>query len=1203
MIAACLRHPWLTLLAALLVGVAGWWSWQRLPLDAIPDLSDNQVIVWASWPGASPEDVDRQVTGRLVREFQGLDGVRTVRGLSLSGTGTVYVIFADGRDLAQCRAATLERLAQLSGVLPPGVQARLGPDATAMGQVYAFTLQGAGDPERRRFVLDQQVLPALRGVPGVAEAAAVGGVVREYHIDLDPVRLEEQGVTIDMVMMAVQQAGRDVGAMSVERSGVETMIRGVGFLSSAAQIEGIVLRGNRMQTAGLRLGDIARVGVGGAVRQGLLADHAGEQAGAIIAMRAHADPAATIAGVRSALARLEPQLAAQGLTAVPFYDRSRLIAETGATLWRILIEEILVTILVVSVFLLHARASLAVALTLPLGVAATFLMMWAAGVGANLMTLAGIAIAIGVMVDFGIVMTEAITQRLVAMRRDGSADVAGAVMAGAREMVRPLVTAGATTIIGFLPLFLLTDQAGRLFTPLAVTKTMAIAAAMAFGMLVVPVLCRWLLPAWTVPTRWALAAAGLLAGLVFGLLIGDGVRIDLDHGRWQLAIPGLLVAPPMAVLAGWLAWRLAHEAPVDPEHNPVSRGIELAYGWAFVRMLRRKWAFTAAIAGIALAGWLIGLGWTSLSWPLRSVVAAAGGDLSATTVDRTLARWFPGLGSSFLPPLDEGSLLFMPSVPAHAGLGETQRVMQIQNRRIAAVPEVEQVMGKLGRAESALDPAPIGMIETVVVLKPYREWPVHDHPGGVRRPRTLAEVRAELAATSDIPGVAPSWLQPIETRVVMLSTGIRAMIALRISGADPAAMERFAEGAERIIAQVPGAVDVQMAREGGKPYAELRLDPARLARFGITAETALRGVELGLGGMPLAWTVEGAQRYGIRLRYLRERRDDADELDQVQIPGAAGHGAIPLRSLAAIPQVHVLALDPGLAPAAWIAAQPLAVRRNAVAAGTQVEVTIPAGESWQPGPGARVAAVRDSDSAFTWTTGAMAIRSEGAQRIQYVFFNVAGRGEVEVAREVERRIAGAVAAGALPPLASAVVGRYEQQQQAARDMRLIIALAMVAMVILIYLGTRSALTTTVIIACNVTVTTAGGFIAVWLAGAEMTTAVAVGFLVLLGVMFNDGILLGTFLHQQFGTPPSSVADLHARIFAAGLRRRRAAIMTNATTLLALIPILWSDGRGADLLRPMVLPIIGGMIADLVSLFSVPVYYAWWWERRLARTGP
>ncbi|MBC8041779.1 MAG: efflux RND transporter permease subunit, partial [Opitutaceae bacterium] len=664
-----------------------------------------------------------------------------------------------------------------------------------------------------------------------------------------------------------------------------------------------------------------------------------------------------------------------------------------------------------------------------------------------------------------------------------------------------------------------------------------------------------------------------------------------------------------AALVGSAVWRLGREKLVDYEANPTSRAIHVAYDWAYTRILRHKALFAATLVLLAGGGYLLGLGWPRVSTPLRVAIAAAGGDLRATHADALLTRWFPGVGSSFLPPLDEGSLLFMPSVPATAGLGETQRVMAIQNRAIEEVPEVAGVMGKLGRAETALDPAPIGMIETVVVLKPYKDWPIEDMPlpgrtdgATERRPRTLAEVRASLAAATDLPGVAPSWLQPIETRVVMLSTGIRSLMALQLLGDDAAALERFAEKAEKIIQATPGAADAQMQREGGKPYAEIRLDPAKLARFGFTQEMVLEGVESAFGGMPVTTSVEGALRYPVRIRYLRERRDDPDELLGLQVGMTGEHGAVPLSSLLAKPTTFTLEVP---STSALLATLSLTHQRNFTPlSATRAELTLPAGENLPATLTPQVVAQRPSEAGLTYVIGPMAIRSEGGKRTQYVMFNAApGASETDIVRSADARLQTAIRSGELPLPPGATyrwVGRYEQKLKADRTLGWVIAASFTVMIVLIFFGTRSWLITAIIIFCNATVTTAGGFVLVWLWGAQLTTAVTVGFLVLLGVMFNDGILLGTYLQEKFRTAPRDLADVHARIFEAGLRRRRPAIMTNMTTMLSLVPVLWATGRGAELMAPMMLPVIGGMIFDIASLFSVPVFFAWYWERRLAR---
>jgi Cu(I)/Ag(I) efflux system membrane protein CusA/SilA len=1225
-----IRNILVTLAIALGTALAGLWAWQRVPVDAIPDLSDNQVVVWAEWPGKSPEDVQIQVTQRLTLGLQGLAGVQSVRGTSLYGAAYAYVIFAENRDFYDCRTRVLERLASLQAQLPDGVIPSLGPDATAMGQVFAFTLQGPRSLEERRRVIDQIVVPALESVAGVAEVAPAGGVVREYHIDVDPVRLEEQALTIDALVMAIRASGRDVGAMSIERSAIETMIRGVGFVRSVGDVERIVVRGEPDKGTGLLLGDVADVSIGGAVRQGILADEHGEHAGAIVAMRVGEDPKSVILAVKRRLMDLRPALKAEDLMAVPFYDRSQLITETSDTLTDTLSQELIIAMLVVIVFLLHVRASLAVGLTLPLGVLATFIVMWLFGVSANLMSLAGIAIAVGELVDLGIVVTENIVQHLTALKRrlrDAGEPAATspwdervieAVQNGVREVAPAILTATATTVVGFLPVFALDEQAGRLFGPMALTKTLAITGSALFGLLLVPLLCRLLLPEWKLPKPWRYALAGLIGGLAFCFFLG-GIPLPVDHGRWSVVLPGWIVAPAMGAFAAWLAWRFGGEQVVEFDENPVSRAIGRAYRAILTTLLAHKRIFLGTCLGIIVLGFGLGLGWPRLAAPLRSATAAAGGDLTTTAPDRWLSERLPGIGESFLPPLDEGSLLFMPSILSQGGLGESLRVMSEQNRRIAEVPEVLSLMGKMGRAETALDPAPIGMVETVVLLKPYRDWPLHDvlMPDGSteRRPRTLVELRSALAAASDIPGVAPSWLQPIETRIVMLSTGIKSLIALQVSGDDSESLERFIEAAEKIVIGTPGAADVTAQREGGKPYAEVRLDSARLARFGLTADAVMMAVETALGGMPVSWSVEANQRYGIRLRYLRERRDDPDELALLQVPVmAGGHGAIPLSSLVAPPRVYTIAFT-ATDPVAFRAALPLPIARGLTPiAADRAELVLPAGHPLPAGiaPEGTAGAVRvvsehDHPDAMTWTVGPMQIRSENGKRVAYVLLNPRGRGEIDVVKDADQRIRAALAAGTLTMPKGATyrwVGRYEQKQHADRILTIVIAISLSLMIVLIYIGTRRWATTSFIVLGNLPLTVAGGLLGVWLWGAEMTTAVTVGFIVLLGVMFNDGILIGVYLDERFkdlaGRAALSIADVRQRVLEAGLRRIRPALMTNATTIIALAPILWADGRGAEIMIPMALPSIGGMVVDLLTLFMVPVLYSWWQERRVKR---
>ncbi|MBA2479265.1 MAG: efflux RND transporter permease subunit [Planctomycetes bacterium] len=1227
MIALAIRNPLIIATLAIAILASGYWAYQRLAVDAIPDLSDPQVVVTAQWPGRSPEDVYVQVTSRIASDLQGVAGARTVRGTTLPGAAFVQVLFSAGVGIADARAAIIERLSSLQGHLPKDVVARIAPDTTAMSQVFAFTVQGPRDIEARRRIIDQTIVPSLRSIPGVAEAAPVGGVVREYHVDVDPLRLEEQGLSMEMVAMALQRSGRDVGAMSVENAGLEAMVRGVGALRSVGDVESIIVRGERKSGAGLFLKDIATISVGGASRQGILSDEHGEQAGVIVSMRRGADPTSVIQLVRARLDELSSALARDELEVVPYYDRSLLIQETRATLHHTMMHELIVTILVVMAFLMHVRSCIAISITLPLGLFATFLAMHSCGIPANLMSLAGIAIAIGVMVDMGIVVAENIFQRLTALQQrlaeagesmPGSpwdARIVETVRSGVSEVSPAIITASLTTIVGFVPIFALDGQAGRLFAPLAATKTLAIASAAIFGLFLVPMLCRLLLPPWQAP-RWIRIAAAVIIGAIVVFCFANGFAVPMDHGRWRIEVSGWVAAPVMGMLSAWVVWTFGGERLRPASQAPVSHGIQVAYRWILTRILDHKRLFLGTCVLIAVAGFLAGSGYSRLSAPLRAVAGSCGVDLRTTGADRWLRAAFPGLGDGFLPPLDEGGLLFMPSILSQGGIGESLRIMQSQNRAIAAVPEVASLMGKLGRAESGLDPAPTGMVETVIQLKPYRDWPEVDvpTPGGTteRRPRTLTEVRAALAEATDIPGVAPSWLQPIEARVVMLADGIKSPVALQVAGDDRHDVQRFTEAVERILRLVPGAVDVSAQREDGKPYAEVRLDDQRLARYGLDREGAMMSVEAALGGMPVAATIEANQRYAVRLRYARERRDDPDELALTQVGlMVGGHGAITLSSLVKPPQIHLLTCDPAL--------DPLDIRRGltpeharnlTIVAPGKVEMTVPAGESLPPAIALALASgrmrldsIRPHPHALTWTIGPMSVRSENGKRVSHVFMNPAEGVAQEVVAESNRRIASAIRDGSLEQPANTTyrwVGRSENQARADRIMRVVIGASLCLMVILIYLGTRRWMTTAVIVCANLPVTVGGALLALWAWDVQLTIAVAVGFLALLGTMFNDGILIGIYLDQLFKDVPADVQAVRQRVIAGGLRRIRPALMTNVVAIAALAPVLWLDGRGSEIMTPMALPIIGGMCVNLVSVFTVPCVYAWYWERRVRR---
>ena len=1038
MIAAAIRNPFLTLSAALAVALAGFWSWRHVPVDALPDLSDNQVIVWAEWPGKSPQDMDQQVTSRLARELQGLPGVQTVRGMSLYGVSYLYVIFEERRDLYECRTRVLERLSQLTGLLPPGVNARLGPDATAMGQVFAFTLQGPRDLESKRYLLDHIVVPALRAVPGVAEVAPAGGVVREYQIDVEPTRLEEQGLTLDMLMMAVQSAGRDVGVMSVEQSGVETMIRGAGFIRSVADVENIILRGNRALGAGLRLGDIATVTLGGQFRQGLLADGFQEHVGAIIGLRVREDPQTVINAVKRSLASLAPTFAREQITVVPFYDRSSLIRETTATLSATLVEAVVTTAFVVIAFLLHVRASLAVAISLPLGMLFTFLVMRLAGVGANIMSLAGIAIAIGVLVDAGIVVTENAFRQMERTGidvRDRRA-VWTAVLQSTRLVGRPVFFSMTIIVLAFVPVFALTGQAGKLFQPLAFAKTFAVLAATLLAVTLVPVLCTFLL----------------------------GGKLH-DEGS-----------------------------------NPVMRVLRRLYEPVLRAALAHRYA-TIGAAALVLAGALI--------------VGSR-------------------IGSEFMPPLNEGDLLFMPIADPSVSLEQNTDIARRQNVALMSVPEVEYAVAKVGRADTSTDPSPLNMTETIVHLKPREEW---------RAGMTLDRLRAELSEAAALPGVTNIWTMPIINRIDMLSTGVRSEIGVKIYGSDLTVLDQTARRVAEVLRGVRGAANVYPEPLMGAQYLNIRVNREAAARYGLNVAAVQDVIATAVGEQVVTQTLEGRRRFPVRVRYAGQYRDESQTLENVLVAAPSGE-QVPLGQVAT----------------------------------------------------------------FEQTRGAAMITSENGLLLATVLLNVQGR---DVGGFIDEARAAVASQVALPQgYFVGWSGRYENQELARQRLQVIVPIVLVVIFALLYFIYHSALEAAhVMLAVPFALT--GGVYLLWLLGYNFSVAVWVGFIALFGTAVQTGIVMVIYLDEAVRKKMADVGgaltrrDLREAVIEGALLRLRPKLMTVSTVVAGLLPIMWSERVGAEVMKPLATPVLGGMLSSLIHVLVVtPVLFYWIHERRAAdAAGP
>jgi Cu(I)/Ag(I) efflux system membrane protein CusA/SilA len=1212
----CLANTFLMVLAIAGLGAAGWWAVRNLPVDAIPDIGEQQVIVYADWPGRSPQDIDDQVTYPLTTSLTGTPGVKAIRSMSGFGFAMVFVIFEDEIDYYWARSRVLERMNTAQQRLPMGVVPVLGPDATALGQVYWYTIEGEGfDLAERRSVQDWYVRYQLQAVEGISEVASIGGFVKQYQIDLHPDRMRAHRVTLLDVYEAVRKSNIDVGAKVVEDNGIEFFIRGVGFVKTVDDLEKIVLR----EAAGtpVLLRSVATVQLGPDFRRGAL-DKAGvETVGGVVLMRYGENPREVLARVKAKLEQIAPGLPSRRLhdgresklQVVPFYDRTTIVEETLATLQDALLQEAVLAGLVILFFLLHLRTTATVLPTLPLAIASSFLLMWVCGIDSNIMSLAGLAIAIGDVADMGIIMAENIYRRIAGasaeeLRQKGHQ---GLVYEGATEVAGAIVTAVTNTIVSFLPVFFLTDQEGKLFKPLAFTKTFAIGASVVLAVTVVPFACGLLFRPGPSRRRTTLALATAV-----GALTTLAIHAAFTWGLGAAPERGWLIAGAAGIGVALCAARLLHERFLPLDQNPVSRGVVRLYVPALRLVLAHKKSFLCAPLALLLLGLSVWLGVGTTLWPVEAAVNLFASETASPELARLMhappgaatarplleldhLRWqrlrdrnggehwrilwrrqepreraaetaaglavaaerriLPGLGREFMPPLDEGSLLYMPSLLPQGSLAQAVEVNSRQDLAIASVPEVESVVGKIGRADSALDPAPIGMMESIVILKPEAQWrtrPVERFfagwPDWLRTPLAWAwpmerritkdELLAELQQKTAIPGVLPTWLQPIQTRLVMLQTGFRAMMGVKIFGSDLREIERIGLRIEQVLREVPGATDIVADRIVGKPYVQIEIDRERIARYGVNIRDVQDVVEVALGGTNLMESVEGRERYPIRVRLLRDFREDVAAIERIAVPARNG-AQVPLAQLATIATV----------------------------------------------------------------LGPQEIKGERGLLVGYVTMNTRDRDEVGVVQDAEAALQQAVQDGRLrvpPGYYWEWSGQFENQVRATARMRILVPVTLAIMFVMLYLGFRRWWIAPVIF-FGVLVSASGGFVMLALWGANLSVAVWVGFLVLFGVVDDDGVVIATYLEGVFaGRTFASVQEIRDAVVAAGLKRIRPCLMTLATSVFGLMPIFWSTGRGSDVMQPMAIPVMGGMAVSLITLFIVPCVFCaveeWKWRR-------
>jgi copper/silver efflux system protein len=1061
-----LRNRFLVVCGALLLAGFGIQALYRTPVDAIPDLSENQVIVYADWPGRSPQEVEDQVTYPLSVNLQGLAGVKSVRASSMFGFSLVTVIFDDKTDNYFARSRVLERLNYLGNSLPSGVTPRLGPDATGLGWVYQYYLDvdpkkspnGGYDLGQLRAIQDWFVRYQLNSVSAVAEVASVGGFVRQYQIEVSSLRMRALGVTLSQVMDAVRQSNLNVGGKVIEENGMEFVLRGIGLVQTNSDLEKIVL--TQRNGTSVYLKDVATVQIGGGFRRGALDVDGHEVVGGVVVMRNGENAMAVIRAVKEKISQISPGLP-PGVSIKPFYDRSELITRTLDTLKHALTEEIILVTLAVIIFLAHWRSILIVALPLPLSILASFILMNDFGISSNIMSLSGLAIAIGVLVDAGIVMVENVVRHAgQAETEKGSRlnreEIIQVTLKAATQVGRPIFFAMLIILLAFVPVFALTGPEGKLFHPLAFTKTFAMAGSAILAVTFVPALCALLMRG---PYR-AEENNFLLRGL---LAIYDPI---LDRAlRWRKTVIGL------AMISLIVALVLAFGVP-----RPVVE--ELA------------------------------------------------------TVNPQLAAKLPrGLGSEFMPPLNEGSLLFMPVLLPDVSLTEVQRIMAWQDTVIKQTPEVESVAGKLGRSDTATDPAPAQMIETTIMLKPKSFW-----RAGLTEEKLIAELTEKLSV---VPGYVPGFLQPIQNRILMISTGIRAQVGIKILGDNLDELQKKAFEVERVVREIPGATGVAASRMQGKPYLNIEVNREAMGHFGLRAQDVLDVVESGIGGADVSTVIEGRARISIQVRLERGERDDIERLGDVLVSMPEGK-FIPLGSVAKISRA----------------------------------------------------------------VGPDEIASENGRLRVFVQANVQGRDLGGFVKETQSRIASEIK---LPPgMTIEWSGQFENQIRAEHTLRLIVPVVLFIIFLLLYIIYHSAKEAAhVILAVPFALT--GGVLLQWLLGINFSVAVWVGYIALFGTAIQTGVVMVVYLDEAVKGKMAdcgknfSHADLIQAVKDGAQLRLRPKVMTVATIVASLLPIMWSVRPGSEVMRPLATPIIGGMVSSLACILIVtPVIFAWLREREMKR---
>ncbi|MCK7591293.1 efflux RND transporter permease subunit [Subsaxibacter sp. CAU 1640] len=1196
-------------------------------VDAIPDIGENQQIVFTKWDGRSPQDIEDQITYPLTTTLLGIPGVKTIRSSSMFGFSSIYIIFEEDIEFYWSRSRILEKLNSLpSGLLPEGVNPALGPDATGLGQIFWYTLEGRDkdgnvtggwDLQELRSIQDYYVKYALASASGVSEVASIGGYVKEYQIDVNPELMRQYNIGLAQLVKAVKESNRDIGAQTLEINQAEYLVRGLGYVKSVADIENAVVTSENFTS--IKISDIAKVTLGPATRRGILDKEGAEVVGAVVVARYGANPLAVINNVKEKINELSTGLPSKVLadgrtsqvTIVPFYDRTELIQETLGTLNEALTLEILITILVIIVMVFNLRASVLISGLLPVAVLMVFIAMKFFGVDANIVALSGIAIAIGTMVDVGIILSENIIRHLD--EDDETTPINTVVYNATAEVSGAIVTAVMTTIISFIPVFTMIGAEGKLFRPLAFTKTFALTASIIIALFLIPPFAAFFFKSRNIrkTANYGISSLLILAGF-----------IAVIFGHWI----GLIL-----IGFGFVALAVLQEKLSKERSNKFNIYLSAA---AIVFLLAEYWRplgvdksvfWNLIFVGIICFGLLAGFSLFK-NYYTRILKWALANKLLFLTIPTALLIFgffiYKNTGKEFMPSLNEGSFLLMPTSMPHAGIEENKRVLQQLDMAVASIPEIETVVGKSGRTESALDPAPLSMYENIIQYKSEymlnddgkrQRFKVNDDGFFMLKDNTLVENpnspvgsekvenarnngkkvsitvdvtseklipdddgefyrnwRPEINSPNDIwneivrvtkfPGVtsAPK-LQPIETRLVMLQTGMRAPMGIKVKGQDLKQIEAFGVQLEGILKQAEGVKQeaVFADRIVGKPYLLIDINREKLARYGVTIEEVQNVLKVAVGGMVLTQTVEGRERYGVRVRYPRELRGDPSDLEDIYVPVEKG-SPVPLSELATI--------------------------------------------RYEQGP--------------------QVIKSEDTFLVGYVLFDkLDGFAEVNVVENAQALIQNKIDAGELnvpKGVSYQFTGTYENQLRAEKTLSIIVPLALAVIFLILYFQFRS-VSTTLMVFTGITVAFAGGFVMIWFYGQDwflnfsffgenlrdlfnirtvnLSVAVWVGFIALFGIATDDGVVMATYLTQTFDkNDPTDKAEIRQSTLEAASKRIRPCLMTTVTTILALLPVLTSTGKGSDIMIPMSIPIFGGMLLDTTSYFLVPVLYSWRKER-------